>query len=124
MPNHLTPDELAKEMGIDRDEVIRICIEEGSADLPREDRQDALPGVARGRRNHRLGVEALARTARPRATRLALARAGLGLLRRAGSGGRDARPERLQEVDDGRLGRRFLRDGEHLAALLRLEQGP
>ena len=29
MPNHLTPDELAKEMGIDREEVIRICIEEG-----------------------------------------------------------------------------------------------
>jgi hypothetical protein len=29
MANHLTPDELAKEMGIDRDEVIRICIEEG-----------------------------------------------------------------------------------------------
>ena len=29
MPNHLTPDELAKEMGIDREEVIRICLEEG-----------------------------------------------------------------------------------------------
>jgi hypothetical protein len=29
MANHLTPDELAKEMGIDRDEVIRICVEEG-----------------------------------------------------------------------------------------------
>jgi hypothetical protein len=29
MANHLTPDELAKEMGIDREEVIRICIEEG-----------------------------------------------------------------------------------------------
>lgn len=29
MANHLTPDELAKEMGINRDEVIRICIEEG-----------------------------------------------------------------------------------------------
>ena len=29
MPNHLTPDELAKETGIDRDEVIRICVEEG-----------------------------------------------------------------------------------------------
>jgi CO/xanthine dehydrogenase Mo-binding subunit len=29
MANHLTPDELAKEMGIDRDEVIRICLEEG-----------------------------------------------------------------------------------------------
>jgi hypothetical protein len=29
MPNHLTPEELAKETGKDRDEVIRICIEEG-----------------------------------------------------------------------------------------------
>ena len=29
MANHLTPDELAKEMGMDREEVIRICIEEG-----------------------------------------------------------------------------------------------
>jgi hypothetical protein len=29
MANHLTPDELAKEMGIDRDEVIRICLAEG-----------------------------------------------------------------------------------------------
>ena len=29
MANHLTPDELAKEVGMDRDEVIRICIEEG-----------------------------------------------------------------------------------------------
>jgi hypothetical protein len=28
MPNHLTPDELSKEVGIARDEVIRICLEE------------------------------------------------------------------------------------------------
>jgi hypothetical protein len=28
MPNHLTPDELSKEIGIERDEVIRICVEE------------------------------------------------------------------------------------------------
>jgi hypothetical protein len=26
--NHLTPEELSKEIGIDRDEVIRLCIEE------------------------------------------------------------------------------------------------
>jgi hypothetical protein len=26
--NHLTPEELSKEIGMDRDEVIRICIEE------------------------------------------------------------------------------------------------
>ncbi|HXF97337.1 MAG TPA: hypothetical protein VNJ46_01855 [Gaiellaceae bacterium] len=29
MANHLTPEELAKEMGMDREEVIRICVEEG-----------------------------------------------------------------------------------------------
>ena len=28
MPNHLTPDELSEEVGIERDEVIRICLEE------------------------------------------------------------------------------------------------
>ena len=29
MPNHLTPEELSKELGIDRQEVIRVCMEEG-----------------------------------------------------------------------------------------------
>ena len=29
MANHLTPEELAKEMRMDREEVIRICVEEG-----------------------------------------------------------------------------------------------
>jgi hypothetical protein len=29
MPNHLTPEELSKEMGIDRQEVIKLCLEEG-----------------------------------------------------------------------------------------------
>ena len=28
MPNHLTPEELSKEVGIEREEVIRICFEE------------------------------------------------------------------------------------------------
>jgi len=28
MANHLTPDELSEEVGIERDEVIRICLEE------------------------------------------------------------------------------------------------
>jgi hypothetical protein len=28
MANHLTPEELSKETGIDREEVIRICVEE------------------------------------------------------------------------------------------------
>ena len=29
MANHLTPDELSKELGIERQEVIRVCLEEG-----------------------------------------------------------------------------------------------
>ena len=29
MANHLTPEDLAKELGIEREEVIRVCIEEG-----------------------------------------------------------------------------------------------
>ncbi len=28
MGNHLTPEELSKELGIDRQEVIRVCVEE------------------------------------------------------------------------------------------------
>ena len=28
MANHLTPEELSEELGIDRDEVIRLCLEE------------------------------------------------------------------------------------------------
>ena len=28
MANHLTPEELSKELGIDREEVIRVCLEE------------------------------------------------------------------------------------------------
>ncbi len=28
MANHLTPEELAKELGIDRKEVIRVCLQE------------------------------------------------------------------------------------------------
>jgi hypothetical protein len=29
MANHLTPEELSKELGIDRQEVIRVCVQEG-----------------------------------------------------------------------------------------------
>ena len=29
MANHLTPEELSKEMGLERQEVIRVCVEEG-----------------------------------------------------------------------------------------------
>ena len=29
MANHLTPEELSKEMNIDREQVIRLCLQEG-----------------------------------------------------------------------------------------------
>jgi hypothetical protein len=29
MANHLTPEELSKEVGMDRDDVIRFCVQEG-----------------------------------------------------------------------------------------------
>jgi hypothetical protein len=29
MANHLTPEELSQELGIDRDTIIKVCIEEG-----------------------------------------------------------------------------------------------
>jgi hypothetical protein len=29
MANHLTPEELSQELGIDRDEVIKVCVQEG-----------------------------------------------------------------------------------------------
>ena len=29
MPNHLTPEELAKELNMDREAVIRLCVAEG-----------------------------------------------------------------------------------------------
>ena len=29
MSNHLTPEELSKELGIDRQEVIKVCLQEG-----------------------------------------------------------------------------------------------
>jgi hypothetical protein len=28
MPNHLTPEELSKELGLDRQEIIKVCYEE------------------------------------------------------------------------------------------------
>ena len=29
MANHLTPEELSKELGMDRDSIVKLCIEEG-----------------------------------------------------------------------------------------------
>jgi hypothetical protein len=29
MPNHLTPEELSEEMGMEREQIIRLCLQEG-----------------------------------------------------------------------------------------------
>ena len=29
MPNHLTPEELSKELKIEREEIIKVCVQEG-----------------------------------------------------------------------------------------------
>ena len=29
MPNHLTPEELSQELGLDRDVIVKLCIDEG-----------------------------------------------------------------------------------------------
>ncbi|MFN0154838.1 MAG: hypothetical protein ACKVUT_10715 [Gaiella sp.] len=29
MPNHLTPEELAEELGLERETIIKVCVEEG-----------------------------------------------------------------------------------------------
>ena len=49
MANHLTPDELAQELNIDREAVIRDLHRGRRPDLPGEDRQAPLPGAAAGR---------------------------------------------------------------------------
>ena len=50
MANHLTPEELSKEVGIDRDEVIRICLEEHVPIYQGKIDKYAVPGAAAGAR--------------------------------------------------------------------------
>src|SRR4026208_2476103 len=124
MANHLTPDELAKEMGIDRDEVIRICIEEGvpiyHGKIDKTLFQASLESVGTAAATARQWRGPLGRAASGRA----LGPGGLGLPRRGRLlGGGDARLERLHEIDHGSLLDR-LRGGELLAAQLRLEHRP
>ena len=127
MANHLTPEELAKEMGMDRDEVVRICIEEGvpiyHGKIDKTLFQASLEAVGAG-----ASASQPVRAEHPSAQRGLAAR---GLLARAAGFFRrlrepllrrgDARLERLHEVDHRRdLDR--LRRGDLLAAHLRLEQ--
>ncbi len=54
MANHLTPEELSKELGIDRQEIIRVCLEEsipiyhGKIDRHLFEAQLQASGVNRG----------------------------------------------------------------------------
>ena len=84
MANHLTPEELSKELGLDRQEVIRVCVRGGRADLPGEDRQVPLPGAAAGdRRDAAASTERQADSAVRRLLRAwRLARPGAALSRR------------------------------------------
>ena len=50
MANHLTPEELSQELGIDRDAIIKLCIEEGVPIYHGQDRQAPVPGSAPGKR--------------------------------------------------------------------------
>ena len=50
MANHLTPEELSDELGMDRDAIIKLCIEEGVPIYHGQDRQASLPGAAPGPR--------------------------------------------------------------------------
>ena len=139
MPNHLTPDELSKEVGIERDEVIRICVEEhvpiyqGKIDKTLFQAQlEALGATARSRpsrqrsRGARGGLAALALGGR------ALAR---GRLRRgacfAGPASRRAassprRPRRAAPPSGRRPARARRAPGSVISSPgeLRLEQAP
>ena len=46
MANHLTPDELAKELNIDRDTVIRVCVDEGVPIYHGKIDKTPVPGTA------------------------------------------------------------------------------
>jgi hypothetical protein len=56
MPNHLTPDELSKELGIDRQEVIRLCLQEGvpiyQGKIDKTLFQAQLQAIGAGERQH------------------------------------------------------------------------
>ena len=63
MPNHLTPDELSKEVGIERDEVIRICVEEHVPIYQGKIDKTSVPGATR--RDGRDALSSRTRAATP-----------------------------------------------------------
>ena len=120
LANHLTPEELSKELGIDRDTVIRVCIEESIPIYQGKTRPFSRRTSRRdGHRLHTGRVEAGSAKGAGRGALLARG----GLLRRdllAPLGLGDALLERLHQVDHRRRGR-LLRGDDLLAGELRLQ---
>ena len=122
MPNHLTPEELSKELGIDRTEVIKVCVQEGvpiyQGKIDKflfQAQLQAIGATAAARALPSLGYFfAAARFARGFAGGFA-SRRRLALLRLG-----DALLERLHQVDHRRVLDR-LRLGQRLAGELRLQ---
>ena len=130
MANHLTPDELSKELGIDRQDVIRVCIEEGvpiyQGKIDKTLFQAQLERSARSRsRTSSRASDVTATCARPcacggrpRGSLLRRLRPSAGFSRCASS---TLAPQRLHQVDDRRLLRLRLGHRDLLAGRLRLE---
>ena len=108
MANHLTPDELSKELGIERQEVIRVCVEEGvpiyQGKIDKTLFQAQLAAIGALRSSTSVESSACATAARGLArSRRLCGRPLSALLRRL----LDRRAERVHEVDDRRLGHRL-----------------
>ena len=123
MANHLTPEELSKEVGIDRAEVIRICIEEHVPIY--QGKIDKTLFQAQLRRSGRSRRSTSLRRERATSAGGALASARRRLLRGRRSAplrGRDGRAQRLHQVDDRRASASAAGCDELAAVELRLEQ--
>ena len=112
MANHLTPEELSKELGIDRQEVIRVCVEEGvpiyqgKIDKTLFQAQLEALGAVRGSRTSGVGTTCAA------ARFLGAALLARGRLLGAVVGFAPSTPatlclQRLHQVDDRRVGDRL-----------------
>ena len=117
MANHLTPEELSKEIGIERQEVIRVCVEEGvpiyQGKIDKTLFQAQLQAM--GAPDRRLAPPSRRPTALLLARRRVIAPAAFLARRASPSASRRRAPrstlraERLHEVDDRRLLNRLRR---------------
>ena len=83
MANHLTPEELSKELGIDRETIIRLCVEEGVPIYQGKIDKHLFQAQLAGRRRCRVATRL---APRPKQVQLSLgrrraARGGLAALR-------------------------------------------